>query len=273
MIDIIKVELYRLKKSSLFWVMLGLTAATPILSIFLNSLLYAVVGAVGDTSANLLESLREANLTAALLQNMTNISGDIALWSIIATAVVISKEFVDGTMRNVMLANKSRAELYFGYLLTSFIVSVTYLTAFLAVTLVIVAPIFGFGGAAAGKVVSGILCSFAMGILAMAFTEACVCMFVFAVRKQWAAILFPLLVWYAPAVLTLIIQIVVSAMIEQGVNMSVDFIRYLPFINVQDFNPLSIDGVIVGMNILYLVAFTAAFTCIGFFSFKKADLK
>ena len=38
MINIIKVELFRLKKSVIFWVMFGLTAASPLLSVLLSIL-------------------------------------------------------------------------------------------------------------------------------------------------------------------------------------------------------------------------------------------
>lgn len=273
MIDIIKVELFRLKKSVIFWVMLGLAAASPLIAVLLNSLLLALFGIAEGGSLNILEALRTAGVTEGLLQQMANVSGDIALWAIIATAIVLSKEFTDGTMRNVILANKTRAELYFGYLITSMIVAVTYLTAFLAVTLIIIAPIFGFNGASAGKIASAVFCSYGLGILALAFAETCVCMFVFSIRKQWAAILFPLLIWYAPAAFTSILTIVINTMAEMGQLTSIDFVRWIPFVNIQQYSPLNLDGVVVGMNVLYIAIFIAAFVCIGHFTFKKADLK
>ena len=273
MIDIIKVELFRIKKSALFWVMLGLSAASPIISVLLNASALSLLGFAGQVSFNVLDALREAGMTASLLQQPAITSGDIALWSIIATAIVLSKEFTDGTMRNVMLANKKRTELYFAYLITSMIVAVTYLVAYLVVTLIAIAPIMGFQGATAGEVVSAIFCSLALGILTVAFTEACVCMFVFTVRKQWAAILFPLLVWYAPSVLNLIIGMANITIGGLGATVTHDYERWIPFYNAQLYNPLNIDGVVVGMNILYISIFTAAFVCIGLFTFKKADLK
>ena len=273
MIDIIKVEFYRLKKSTLFWVMLGVSAATPIITVLLNVFLIAFMGMV-DQSTNLMEFLRDAGMTSALLQQMSTSLNDLSLWPLIATAVILSKEFTDGTMRNVILANKSRTELYFGYLITAMIVAVSYFVAFLAVTLIVIAPIFGFQDADAGKVVSAIFCSLGLGIIATAFIETCVCMFLFGVRKQWATILFPILIWYAPLMLINILVTVLTSLAEAGQIASVEFLRWIPFCNMQyNYNPLNPDGTVVGMHILYMAVFIAAFTCIGYFTFKKADLK
>lgn len=273
MIDIIKVELYRIKKSVLFWVMLGVSAATPLLTVLINFALVAFMG-MAEQSANLFEFLREAGITSALLQQMSTSLTDLSLWPLIATAVILSKEFTDGTMRNVILANKSRAELYFGYLITAMIVAVSYLVSFLAVTLIVIAPIFGFQGADAGKIVSAIFCSLGLGIIATAFIETCVCMFLFGVRKQWATILFPILIWYAPLMIINILVTVITSLAETGQITSLDFLRWIPFVNMYyNYNPLNPDGVVVGMNILYMAAFIAGFVCIGYFTFKKADLK
>lgn len=273
MIDIIKVELFRLKKSVLFWVMLGLAAATPLISVALNVILLALTGLEYGQTINVLEQLSAAGMTAALLQQMSSNYSYLALWTIISTSVILSKEFVDGTMRNVVLANKSRAELFFGYVITSLIVAVSYLTAFLATTLIIAAPIFGFQGASAGKVVSAIFCSYGLGIIALTFIVTCVCMFIFSVRKQWAAVLFPILIWYIPLFVMNVVQTVLMSLGEMGQYVSLDFIRWIPFCNMQQYEPLNPDGVVVGMNILYMAIFIAGFVCIGHFTFKKADLK
>ena len=59
----------------------------------------------------------------------------------------------------------------------------------------------------------------------------------------------------------------------QGKVMQTGALRWIPFINMSQYNPANIDGVIVGMNILYMSVFTAVFVVSGYFTFKKADLK
>lgn len=272
MINIIKVELFRLKKSKLFWIMLGVSAASPLLSMALSLIVTNILLSIaGGGSMNLVETM---GITSSLLSGLTQIAGDAALWSLITSAVVLSKEFSDGTMRNVVLANKSRAELFFGYLITAMIVGVTYLTASFAAILLIAAPISGFDGMKAAEGVTAFLCSYSLGILAIAFVQTCVCMFLFGTRKQWATVLFPILIcMFAPSIFTTFITIVTTVKAVQGEVVNADFTRWIPFANMSYYNPADIDGAMVGMNILYLGIFTTMFILIGYYTFKKADLK
>lgn len=270
MIDIVKVELFRLVKSKAFWIMLGIVAACPILLIILNA--FAVVIGYG-VEGNIIELLRGAGITNVLLQYTTMINNDVVLLAVIASSVILSREFSDGTMRNVVLANKSRAALYFAYLIVAMIVAIAYLAAFYVVLLIIVAPVFGFN-ASAGKAATAVFSSFGLGIIALIFMESAVCMFLFGTRKQWATILFPLLIWFlVPTLISQILEIVSSALAEKGETLSLAAQRWVPFVNMQFSSPINIDGAIAGINVMYLSVFTAVFTVSGYYTFKKADLK
>lgn len=281
MTDIIKVELFRIKKSVLFWVMLAITAALPILSAVMVASLIGVVGGIGgavgepDVGITAWELIRQQGLTTASFQAWAQISSNVAVLAVITSAVVLSGEFNDGTMRNVVLANKTRTEMYFGYLIVSLIMALSFLAANFATTMIVVAPIFGFGGMDAGQAVSACLTSLAMGILAILFMESCMCMFLFATRKQWITILIPLVICMAvPGVLTFLISLIVATMAVKGQNVSLtEVLRWVPFSGISLYNPANIDGVTVGMNILYMALFTAMFVVIGYFAFRKADLK
>lgn len=271
MINIIKVELFRLKKSKITWVMLGLTVASPLLMALLSII---ANGLFAGSLENLGIALRSVDLTTQLLGDTSALLGDSSMWALIATAVVLSKEFVDGTMRNVILANKSRAELYFGYLITSLIVACAYLFAYLFTTLAIVAPIFGFSNLNAGQAITAVLCSLALGLIAIAFVQSCMCMFMFGVRKQWATILLPILVClFAPSIFEIIVQIIAFAMLHVGQPISEEALRFVPFINLEFLDLTNIDGAVAGMHILYCAVFTAVFVVSGYYTFKKSDLK
>lgn len=280
MLEIIKVQLFRLKKSVLFWVMFGITVALPILAALVVvstvGLIDNIAGSIGgeDVGLNMWELLREEGLAITSLSSLAQIGSNVAVLSAITAAIVLSKEFADGTTRNVLLANKTRAELYFAYLITSIIVSVTFLVGNFAMILIVQAPIFGFGELTAGGAVTSCLCSLAMGILAVIFMETCMCMFLFAVRKQWAAILFPLLICvFVPSLLTMLITLIMTTMAIKGQPVSVDSFRWVPFVGQAMYDASNIDGVTVGMNVLYMTVFSALFVVIGYFAFKKADLK
>lgn len=278
MINIIKLELFRIKKSALFWVMLGISIALPILSAVLISaligLIQAISDSIGDMGITAWDLISKEGLTVTLLGSLPQIASDVAIISIIATSVILCKEFSDGTMRNVLLANKTRAELYFGHLISAATISLFFLAGNFASIMIVVAPIFGFNKLAAGQVVTACLCSLAQGVLVMLFVSSCMCMFMFCVRKQWAAILFPLLIcMFVPNLLTTLVTIIATVMAVGGQVISTDALRFVPFVGAAMYDASNIDGAVVGMNILYLAIFTTVFVVAGYYTFKKADLK
>lgn len=276
MINILRVEFFRLKKSKLFWIMLGVTAALPIISALATTLLLSLLDFImGEGNmGSLVDIMRASNTTSSVLSGLGTVGYGATLFPLITAAVVLSKEFADGTMRNAILANKKRSELYFAYLIIALIVGVAYMLAFIVVTLVIIAPIFGFGGLSAGKIASAIFCSLALGICSILFAQSSVCMFLFGVRKQWATILFPLLiVMLVPDIFNTIIIILSTGMGINGQTISNTTISWLPFVNAQLYDAGAINGSYVGRIAMYYLLFAAIFNVIGYFTFDKADLK
>lgn len=281
MLSILNAELFRLKKSKLFWIMFGLCIALPILSLLLvlglTGLIEALINSLEEldtANTNITEMLRAMDLTNMELQGLSSLSNTSAFLALICTGVVLSKEFSDGTMRNVILANKSRKQMYFAYLLTAMIVGSMYLLAYFATIMILFAPIYGFGQSSAGQAASSVFCSLALGLLSMAFVESCVCMFLFCVRKQWATILFPILICLvAPGVLTTIVTIVSAVLLFNGHTISDAMMSWIPLVNAQLYQAGNIDGGLVGKIALYYALFTGGFIALGYFTFEKSDLK
>ena len=281
MLEIIKMELFRLKKSVLFWVMFAVTVALPILSAVTVASLIGVIdkfagvaGDAGTDAMNAWDMIRNEGLTLTMLTSLAQIGSNPAVLATITSAIVLSKEFGDGTTRNILLANKTRLELYFAYLIIAVIIAFSFLLGSFASTMIVVAPIFGFGELSAGQAVSSCFCSLAMGVVAVLFMEMLMCMFLFSTRKQWAAILFPLLICiFAPSLLMALATLILTTLAVKGQLVSMDSLRYVPFVGQTVYDASNIDGVTIGMNILYMAVFIAIFVVIGFFTFRKADLK
>lgn len=282
MTEIIKVELFRIKRSVLFWVMFGIIVALPILAactqLSIVGVTDTIIDAANGSDSDLGASYYGDNLTISFLNGIAQYSSNAAILALITAAIVLSHEFSDGTIRNILLANRSRAELYFGYLITTVIISMAFLLGNFASVMIVVAPIFGFGELSAGQAVSACFTSLALGIIAILFVSSCMCMFLFAMRKQWAAILMPLLICFAaPVLIGFIIGLVVMRMAVRGETEALaslaNNLRWVPFVGISEYNCTNIDGVIVGMHVLYFAVFIAMFVVIGFFTFRKADLK
>lgn len=277
MISILRVELFRLVKSKLFWIMLGVCFALPLLSSLF------VVGFIGifDNIANdmpefadLSYMLHSIGMASSTLAELASIASNVSLLSLISASVILSKEFTDGTVRNAILANKNRAQLYFAYLIISLMIGTAYTIAFFAATLIFVAPIFGFEGLSAGDAAAACFSSLALGLFAVLFVQTCVTMFLFAVRKQWATVLFPILICrFVPSIFTGIVTMLTLGEAIQGGVLSETVTSWMPFVNASYFNPAAIDGGLIGKIIMYYAVFSSVFVVSGYFTFKKADLK
>lgn len=275
MIDILRVEFFRLIKSKLFWIMLAICFAAPILLSLALVGLVSLIDAIGGTDSNNISYLLHTiGVTPLTLSELPNVSGNIFLLSLISSSVILSKEFTDGTMRNAILANKSRKQLFFAYLIVAIFIGIAYLLTYFISTLIFVLPIFGFNDLPAGDAATGFLCSLALGICAVVFVQTCVIMFLFSVRKQWATVLFPILITrFVPALFSIIVSIITVGEAFQGNTLSEAFISWMPFVNASLFNAAAVNGALVGKILLYYAIFSGVFIVSGYFTFEKADLK
>ncbi len=160
MINVLRLEFFRLKKSKLFWILLGVTALLPVISALATTLILSIIDAItssGSEMSGALEQFRSA-VTTSIMSGLGMIGYGATLLPLITASVVLSKEFADGTMRNAILANKKRSELYFAYVTVAFTVGAAYMSAFMMTSLIIIAPIYGFGDLTAGQIVSAIFC-------------------------------------------------------------------------------------------------------------------
>ena len=273
MLSILRTELFRLKKSTMFWVMLGVCFGLPILGLFI---ILVSVSAVknAQTTVNIWEVLKEMGVMETSLSEYASLLSDYTLLSIICSAIFLSKEFSDGTVRNVLLANKKRGELYFSYMLIALLIGTAFLTASFLSLMIFYAPVFGFGALSSGEAATACLCSYALGLVSVLFCQTCVTMFLFAVRKQGATIAFPLLICiFAPVLMEILYGVYVASQAIVGNMPSETLASWLPFLNATLYKANSIDGGLVGKIMLYYLIFTGIFVGAGYGAFSKADLK
>ena len=269
--DIMKLELFQLKKSKLFWIMLALSFALPIFSMLLVLMFLAAFNITLGPLNALFESIP---LITIFLQSMAEISSISGILALITMGVVLGKEFSGGTVRNIITANKSRRALFFSYFFVSLIVGVSYFLCHFMAIMLVGAPIFGFSILTAKQSLVAVFSSLGIGMLALIFTQSCVCMFLFCVRKQWAAIVLPLLiVVLVPSVFTLIVNMYSNVLLAGGMTTSYHSLYWVPFANLSLFFPASADGELIGAIVMYYVIFITVFIVSGYFTFKKADLK
>lgn len=272
MINIIKTELFRIKKSVLFWVLLALSFASSVLSFALSTSILTVSEISFYESMQLLKAEGETYLA---LSELCQYLSDSGLFTLICVAVFLSKEFTTGTIRNVVLSNKSRTQTFFAFLITALFISLCYVTAYLVGTLLSFGIFVGFD-ASVSTAVTAVLSSYLLGICACSFVACCVVMFLFVTGKQSSAIIYPLLLLIlVPAIVEVIVLFSQIGSIFDGVleYQANSVYSWVPFYNKGLFDASNFEMSLVGKIVMYDVVFSVICALIGWLKFRQADLK
>ena len=266
--NILQTLFFRLKKSILFWVLLGVCAVLPLLSVGMSLLAFYLSRTLGVGEELIGWGAMKNSLTAGALSQVSGFS-DHALCAVICTAVFLSKEFIDGTFRNALLANRSRRELYLSYLVMAIMIGVIFLGINFLFTLLFNGAFFGFGDMAGSDAVAACFVSLALGIVSVAFLQAMMCMFLFGTRKLAVALICPIVIsMIVPALLSSVMEIFAIVNVISPADMS-----WVPLYNLNLLNLYAMDGAQIGKILLYLVPLAALFGSLGWITFRNADLK
>lgn len=281
MLNVVKSLLFRLKKSTMFWVMLGVCAALPLLELLLIEFALNVANIFAPVTA---EELGLDTMLYETLSTLAAPSNIVNVLALLCVSIFLCKEFSDGTIRNTLLSNKSRVELFWAYALTAVIIGGSFLVAHFVATLLALGIPFGFGSATFGQGVLSCLSSLLLGILSLIFVISCVLTFTFATGKQSSSIVLPLLVMaFLPSIISAAVELVSGLiytlqMLGQNgsVNVPFDFFMdesWIPLHNATLFDASNLDGALIGKIVMYYVLFGGLFTFLGRLAAVKRDLK
>lgn len=274
MMEILSSLLYRLKRNKLFYILLGVSFLLTLLS---YGLLAALVDLAETDLASLAEGLGGLGFGSSPLHFMTdglNPSANLYLLAIISICIFLCKEFSNGTMRNVILANKSRTQMYFAYYLIAFLMCLCFLLLNLVETGVIYGLSFGFGELTASQIASGILVIIALSVCTSLFVVSAIIFFLFVTRKTGATVVLSILVAsLLPSLVITIAQFAgLFAMIE-GDIVNDYAISWVPFYQLSLFDPTAINPKYAAHIAIDMLGLSAIFGSLGYVIFRKANLK
>lgn len=275
--NILSLEFFRLKRSKLFWALFGVCAGLPLVSMLLTAVLVFLSSLLIEESlawSDIWLALRQSNMTGSLLSSLPSVTGDCAVFALICSSIFVSGEFKYGTYRNMLLANRSRLEIYFSYLIMAVTIGASYMTASFVTSLLFGGAIFGFGTVSALTAFTEVITSFTMGLISVLFVQSMMCMFLFVTRKLSVGLTCPLLICILlPSVIMTIVQ-VVTMLLTLGGNVVEADLSWIPIYN-STLLDLSgrVDGEMIGKILLYELPLTAFFVGMGWVGFRKADLK
>lgn len=275
MLNIVKSLLFRLKKTKMYWIMLGVCAALPLLT----SLMCSFVLDIADIFIDLPPNVGFEATTYMSLSSLASLNSDVNLLILLCVSIFLCKEFTDGTIRNALLSNKSRWQLYSAYGVTALMIGGSYVLANFVSTLLSLAIPFGFGSTTpVGHAISACLCSLLLGLLSMMVVVTTVLLFMFLTGKQAPSIVLPLLVtMFLPAIALSAVEfvsqlVVLVQMGGQWMDVYIDY-TWVPLYNAFMYDSMDVDGGLVAKISMYYVAFTGLFVWLGSLAARKRDLK
>ena len=276
MLSVVKSLLFRLKKSKLFWILLGVCVLLPVLSALLNTVILEIAEQIaGMPLGGGLEML-----TYMSISELANISSDVNLMVLLCVSIFLCKEFVDGTIRNTLLSNKSRSAVYGAYGIVSLIIGGAYLMANFASSLLVLGIPFGFGDVTAAQAITSCACSLVLGVCSLLFVVSCVLMFMFATGKQAPSIVLPLLIaLLLPSFISVAVEIaayiisLMQANSDGAVSFTTDFYTWIPFYNALLFDATKVEGHLVAKIAGYYTVFSGLFVLVGIRAANRRDLK
>jgi ABC-type transport system involved in multi-copper enzyme maturation permease subunit len=270
MINILRQQMYRLKKSSLFWTLFALSGGYVILNLLFNLTTAATTQSSG---LSLLEILRMIDSTTERLAELDYYASIPTIFAILCSSILLSQEFSQGTIRNTLITGVSRTEVFFAYLITSYIIGLSCMLINFVAILAIAAPILQFGSLTAAEITTTIFCHFAIGVCATLFTQSLVCMLLFCSRKSSVTISLSLVTCLViiPFLTGMEAVIVGLKAVENGISET--GLLCLPFVNLSEIDVNKPAGLAMGMACLYYIVLAVVFCVAGYFTFRKADLK
>lgn len=278
MLNVLNTQLFRLKKSKLFWALFIVCAVLPLLGMALTTSIVTGIGdLIEEDGGEVLIGLFRGEGGYVVLQivgAMTSLGSDPALFSLIAASIFLSGEFSGGTIRNMVLANKSRTQIFLSFLSVALIIGFSYFGVAYATTLLGYGVVFGFEGVTVADATTGCVTSLLLGLLTIALVQAIVCFFLFITRKTGGTIAFPLLVIILlPSIIGGIVDVTTIVKLAAGQQISQATLGRIPLYNMSLFNATAVDGALVGKIIAYNAPLAALFAFFGWLAFEKCDLK
>lgn len=271
MISILQLQFFRIKKSVTFWILFGLCFALPLLST-LFAVIVVTAFSIDPNSPIILEGFGEQ--TVSILETFPSISNDAAVLAVICSSVLLCSEFGGGTMRNIVLANKSRAQIYGAMSVTAALIGTIYFTANYLFTLTLNGAIWGFGTITSAQAANACFISYALGFVAILMTQSVVVMFLFCLRKTSSTMVLSFVIMMiVPAVVTTAVQTWVLVAQAQGASISEAMLGWIPLYNISLLDLTRPDGALIGKILLYELPLTALFYFLGWVALRKTDIK
>ena len=264
MINVLNTLLFRIKKSKLLFVLL---AFVVVLSAVESALYLGLLNYSGE-EAEMVGQLVGGDIFSLSMSSLVRVESYAPMFTAIFVALFLGTDFSEGTIRNAVLSNKKRWQIYLAYVIVALGVGVLFVLAQAVASIVGIAATDGFADYSATEVLTGTFASVGLGILSSwVMAMGALCMLV-ATKKKALSLILPLASVIA---LSTVLEIVVLWASLQGSY--IGYMEWIPFVQLMFYSPVSVDGALIGKILLINGLLAVGEGVLGNFVFAKAQLK
>lgn len=143
---LLKADLYRIFKSKLFLIAALLALVFPVLTVLLYFGLDKLIAATSELQSMMNMNMTGLNMTGQqLLSEQFVLSSNMGLILPIFITLFVAGDISNGTLRNKIIAGRSRTAIYFSHLITSGLTGAVLMVVSNLIFLAAVIPVFGYG--------------------------------------------------------------------------------------------------------------------------------
>ena len=264
MTNMLNALFFRLRKMKLLWILLAVLVALSIADTGLYQVILDMAGGdMGDLSMILGGDTFVLSMSAVAKGDSYS-----AILTVIFVALFIGADFSDGTLRNAVLANKGRWQIFAAYTIVSLVVSL----GFVAVQTIVYVIYLAFAGVwatyAPSVVLTGLFSGFGIGVVTCWAVAMMTLLTLVLFKKKSLAIILPLVV---VIVLSAVLEVYYLLSLIAGSNAEV--CEWIPFIQQMLFDASLHDGALLGKILLTNSLLSIVLGAVGGLVFAKAELK
>lgn len=281
MLNLIKSDIYKLRKAKSFWICIIIAICLSAIMTYFIDFTYKMMNnieaetlaseemmqqngmniSVGNTPLN----YDDLNASSLLL---TQFSSSAAILMAVFISLFVGGEFTYGTIKNLASKNYSRTKIYCSKLIVSIAASLFLTVLSVGSATLVGTALWGFGDVSsemAGDLIVGSLIEL---LLITAFASLFV-MFSMLVRQNGGSLAVNICTLEFVSLFVMIGEMVIKKVFDKTVTLS----NYLLSTNMNQIAMQELTGKQITRSILVAVVFLSATTAIGLYTFNKRDIK
>lgn len=266
MTKVLNTLLFRLTKSKLLWILLAITVAMALFEVALYAALPNLL--TGEELGSLEGIISLEDMFSLTVSTVSRPDTYSAMFVVIFSALFLGADFSEGTIRNAVLSNKSRWQIYAAYLIVAAGACLLFVFVQTAVYMVALALMGAFDSLSATQVVTGVFSAMGCGVVSCLVMATTTLLVLVATKKKALAIILPLA---GTMLVSGVLEVVV--MLGQMQGSSLGFLHWIPFAQQMFFDASAPNGALLGKILLVNGLLAVGEGALGYFVFAKAQLK